>query len=159
MNEEYLMTPQGKKILDEELERLIKVERESIKTALIEARAHGDLKENAEYHSAKEKQSLVEGKISELQNRVAKAKVIDPHHIKAENKVVFGATVKIFDLQNEVHITYTIVGEDEAKNDKTKISYKSPLGMSLIGKDVGDVVVVKTPKGDREYEIESATYA
>jgi transcription elongation factor GreA len=154
MNQESPITPQGFKKLSEELDQLIKVEREEIKIAISEARELGDLKENAEYHSAKEKQSLIEGRISQLQAIVASAKVIDPSTIKSE-KIVFGAKVSLLDVDKDLKVTYQIVGEDESDTRNGKISYKSPLGKALIGKEEGDSVLFKAPKGEVEYEIES----
>ena len=151
------MTNHGKKLIEDELSHLIKVERESIKVALAEARELGDLKENAEYHAAKEKQSLVEGRIAELQGKLAKAQVINVVNIKSD-KIVFGATVTLFDHQKKISVTIQIVGEDEATGSNKKISYNSPLGRSLIGKEMGDEVIVKAPKGDMIYEIEDFTY-
>lgn len=148
------MTVVGKKQLEEELARLIKVDREEIKTALAEARALGDLKENAEYHAAKEKQSLLEGKIAELQSRLGQAQVIDVQKLKGD-KIVFGATVTLFDHGKEKSVTIQIVGENEAQQHTDKISFSSPLGRALIGKSTGDEVVVKAPKGDIVYEVES----
>ncbi len=154
MNQESPITPQGYKRLSEELEQLIKVEREEIKIAISEARELGDLKENAEYHSAKEKQALIEGRVSQLQAIVASAKIIDPSTIESD-KVVFGAKVNLLDVDKDVKVTYQIVGEDESDTKKGKISFKSPLGRALIGKEEGDTVLFNAPKGEVEYEIES----
>ena len=151
---EVPMTLQGKKLIEDELSYFIKVEREKTKIDLAEARAQGDLKENAEYSAAKEKQSITEGRILELQGKLARARVIDISKIKS-NKIVFGASVTLIDLKNGEEISFQIVGSDEAYIDKTKISYDSPLGRSLIGKEEGDHVVVKAPKGDLEYEVVS----
>lgn len=151
------MTVHGKNLIDAELETLIKKDREDIKLAIAEARAHGDLKENAEYHAAKEKQSHTEGRIAELQGKIATAKVVDPALNKMD-KVVFGAIVTIIHSENEESSTIQIVGEDEAMTDNAKISYSSPLGKALIGKEEGDEVIVKAPKGDIEYQIESVQY-
>lgn len=154
---DFPMTVLGKQMLDKELEQLIKVDREQIKQAIAEARELGDLKENAEYHAAKEKQSHIEGRIMELQNKVARAKVVDTKNMNSD-KVVFGATVTLYDSAKETSITYQIVGEDEAMSSSSKISYNSPIGKALIGKEVGDEVVVKAPKGDIYYEIEDVEY-
>lgn len=151
------MTSFGKKLIDDELNYLIKVERESIKVSLAEARALGDLKENAEYHAAKEKQSHVEGRIAELQGKLAKAQVIDVSKLSLD-KIVFGATVTIFDHQKNISLTIQIVGEDEANGSNKKISYNSPLGKALIGKEMGDAIVVKAPKGEMSFDIEDFTY-
>ena len=150
------MTALGKKMMEAELDQLIKVDRENVKEAIAEARALGDLKENAEYSAAKEKQSHVEGRIQELQSKLSRARVVDVNNFKGE-KIVFGATVKITDA-NGKEITYQIVGEDEAMSDASKISYSSPLGKALIGKEAGDEVIVKAPKGDVTYEVQAVQY-
>ncbi len=155
---EYPMTTEGKLQLDLELKTLIKVEREAIKKAIAEAREHGDLKENAEYHAAKEKQSHVEGRIMELQDKVAKAKVIDIGAVK-KDRILFGATVEVVNLDDGREACYQIVGEDEARTSSMKISYNSPLAKALIGKEEGDEVIVKAPKGDIEYEIKRFHYS
>lgn len=151
------MTLKGKKLLEDELKHLITVEREQVKQAIAEARELGDLKENAEYSAAKEKQSHIEGRILDVQSKLARARVVDTTNIKLE-KIVFGATVKIFDNQKETELTYQIVGEDEAMTDPNKISFTSPLGKALIGKEVGDEVIVKAPKGDLTYEVQDIKY-
>ncbi len=151
------MTLFGRKLLEEELNHLVRVEREEIKQAISEARDLGDLKENAEYHAAKERQSIIEGRILDVQSKIARARVINVSTLSME-KIVFGATVTIFDNQKEVTITFQIVGEDEAMTDPKKISYNSPLGKALIGKEVGDEVIVKAPKGDLTYEVQEITY-
>jgi transcription elongation factor GreA len=150
------MTALGKKMMEAELDQLIKVDRENVKEAIAEARALGDLKENAEYSAAKEKQSHVEGRIQELQSKLSRARVVEVNNFKGE-KIVFGATVKITDA-NGKEITYQIVGEDEAMTDASKISYSSPLGTALIGKEAGDEVIVKAPKGDVTYEVQAVQY-
>jgi transcription elongation factor GreA len=152
------MTLKGKKLLEEELNSLIRNDREQIKQAISEARDLGDLKENAEYHAAKEKQSHIEGRILDVQSKLARARIVDTTNIKLD-KIVFGATVQIFDNQKEIKMNFQIVGEDEAMTDPNKISYNSPLGKSLIGKEVGDEVVVKAPKGDLTYEIQDIKYS
>lgn len=151
------MTKFGFNALNEELESLIKNDREEIKLAIAEAREHGDLKENAEYHAAKEKQSHIEGRIAELQAKVASAEVIDTSNIQRDS-VVFGATVTLYSEEKDQSFTYQLVGEDEAMTDDSKISFSSPLGKALIGKEEGDEVVVKAPKGDVNYEVESVEY-
>jgi transcription elongation factor GreA len=152
------MTVKGKKMLEEELKILITVDREQIKQAISEARDLGDLKENAEYHAAKEKQSHIEGRILDVQSKLARARVVDATNMKL-SKIVFGATVRIYDNQKESEMIFQIVGEDEAMNDPQKISYSSPLGKALIGKEVGDEVVVKAPKGDLTYEVQDVKYS
>lgn len=154
---EFPMTLEGKKRLDEELNRLIKVDREEVKKAIAEARAHGDLKENAEYHAAKEKQSHIEGRILELQNKIAKAKVVDVSKMSG-TKVLFGASVQLYDPEKDKTMTFQIVGEDEARSGKDKVSFNSPLAKALIGKEVGDEIIVRAPKGDMEYELQSIEY-
>ncbi|MCB9060351.1 MAG: transcription elongation factor GreA [Halobacteriovoraceae bacterium] len=151
------ITKEGRDRIQIELNQLIKVDREEIKTAIAEARALGDLKENAEYHSAKEKQSLIEGRIMELQSIISQSKVIDVTSIDSD-KIIFGATVSLYDPEKEKSLTYKIVGEDEADISLGQISYNSPLGKALIGKEEGDEIIVKAPKGDITYEIESFEY-
>lgn len=152
------MTTLGKKMLEEELAQLIKVDREGIKQAISEARDLGDLKENAEYHAAKEKQSHIEGRIMDIQSKLARSKVIDVTSMKAE-KIVFGATVTVFDQKKELESTFQLVGEDEAASDPAKISFNSPLGRALIGKEAGDEAIVKAPKGDLVYEVIAFKYS
>ncbi len=151
------MTLIGKKMLEEELEKLVKVERELVKAAIVEARAHGDLKENAEYAAAKEKQAHIEGRIAELQSKLGAAKIIDVSKLSGV-KIVFGATVTIYSAEKDESFSYQIVGEDEAKSATNKISFSSPLGRALIGKEDGDEVIVKAPKGDIYYEIQAVQY-
>ena len=146
------ITTLGKAALDAELKRLIHEERPSIIKAIEEARAHGDISENAEYSAAKERQSLVEGRIGDIQSKIATAEVINPAEIKAD-RIVFGATVSIIDLDDDSKVTYQIVGIDEADVKAGKISVMSPLARALIGKRDGDVVNVQSPKGEKEFEI------
>jgi transcription elongation factor GreA len=155
--EETPITLAGKLRIEAELDHLIKIEREAIKIAIAEARELGDLKENAEYHSAKEKQSVIEGRISQLQGVIARARVVDVSKINSE-KIVFGATVKLNDPEKEATFTYKLVGEEEADFRENKISYISPLGKALIGKEVGDTIIVRAPKGNVEYEVEAIEY-
>lgn len=154
--EQRPITTDGIKKINEELEKLIKVDREEIKTAIGEARELGDLKENAEYHSAKEKQAHIEGRISQLQAIVASAQIVNVSEIDSD-KIVFGATVTLVNEDGEI-VTYQIVGEDESDKSAGKISYTSPLGKALIGKEEGDEVIVKAPKGDVIYEVEEFKY-
>lgn len=154
---QHPMTLFGKQKIDEELEQLIKVEREEIKIAIAVAREHGDLKENAEYHSAKEKQGHIEGRIGDLQNKVGGAKIVDVSKLNNE-RIVFGATIKIYNEDKDESRTIQIVGEDEASSGSNKISYNSPLGRALIGKEDGDDIIVKAPKGDIVYVIEEFEY-
>lgn len=157
MKNETPITTKGFEAVEKELSHLIKVEREEIKKAIGEARELGDLKENAEYHSAKEKQALIEGRISQLQGIVATAKVIDPSKMSGD-RIVFGATVELLDVDKDESVTYQIVGDIESDSSKGKISFQSPLGKALIGKEEGDTVIVKAPKGDIEYEVESVDF-
>ncbi|MAW07103.1 MAG: transcription elongation factor GreA [Halobacteriovoraceae bacterium] len=152
------ITIKGKEKIDQELEQLIKVDREDIKQKIQEARELGDLKENAEYHSAKEKQALIEGRIGYLQGIVSNCNVIDPKEVSEKSKIVFGATVTLYDESKESEVKYMIVGHEESDNREGKISYKSPLGKALIGKEEGDSVVVQAPKGELEYEVVSIEY-
>lgn len=152
--DELPITLAGKNKLEAELSQLVKVEREEIKIAISEARELGDLKENAEYHSAKEKQAIIEGRIAQLQGIMARSRVVEVSKIKS-TKIVFGATVSVLDVAKNASITYRIVGEDESDSREHKISFNSPLGRALIGKEEGDTVIVKAPKGDVELEIES----
>jgi len=146
------MTPQGYQKLKEELDRLLKVERPQNVQAIAEARAHGDLSENAEYHAAKERQSFLEGRIQELQSKIARAQVIDPSTIN-HNKVAFGATVKVMDVDTEEEKTYQLVGPDEADIKAGKLSIHSPMARSLIGKEAGDSFTVKAPSRTIEFEV------
>lgn len=148
------ITKRGLKEIQDELESLIKNDREEIKQAIAEARALGDLSENAEYQYAKEKQSHIEGRIAQLQGILATARVIEVGKIESET-IVFGATVTLYDIEKETTVTYQIVGNDEADINKGRISFLSPLGKALMGKEAGDEIIVKAPKGDIEYEIQS----
>jgi len=153
----YPITVTGFAAIKKELEHLTKVERPAIIKAIAEARSHGDLSENAEYHAAKERQSFIEGRIRHLEGIVATAEVIDPTKFSGD-RVLFGATVTLFDLEKEEEVTYQIVSEIEADFSRGKISVTSPTGAALIGKSVGDEVKVKTPSGIRTYEIVSVTF-
>ncbi len=146
------MTPEGYQKLQEELGKLLKSDRPKNIKDISEARAHGDLSENAEYHAAKERQSFIEGRIRELQSKLALAEVIDPSKIN-QSRVAFGAKVKVLDTEeNEEHV-FTLVGPDEADAKSGKISINSPVGKSLLGKEVGDAVVIRAPARTMEYEI------
>lgn len=146
------ITVQGKHMLESELKKLIFEERPTVIKAIEEARAQGDISENAEYDAAKERQAMIEGRIGEIQGKLAGVEVIDPSSIKSE-RIVFGATVEILDTDTEEKSTYQIVGVDEADVKKGKISIISPLARAMIGKKSGDLVNVQSPKGDKEYEI------
>ena len=152
------MTAAGEKILREELDRLKKIERPCIVQAIAEARAHGDLKENAEYHAARNQQSFMEGRIKELEAKLANAHVIDISKMTNEGKVIFGASVKLSHTAKKIELTYQIVGEDEANIKQGKISVGAPIARALVGKFEGDVVVVRTPEGEIEYEIIEVIY-
>ncbi|MFV8819954.1 transcription elongation factor GreA [Haliea sp. E17] len=153
MNKEP-MTKTGEAALRQELERLKKVERPRIVAAIAEAREHGDLKENAEYHAAREQQSFAEGRIMEIESKLAGAQVIDVTTIAKTGRVIFGVTVDLINVNTDETRTYRIVGEDEADVKKNLISIGSPIARALIGKEEGDVVVVRAPGGDIEYEID-----
>ena len=146
------MTVNGKTKLDEELKKLLQVERPAVIKAIEEARSHGDLSENADYDAAKERQAFIESRISEIQGKLATAEIVDPKDISSET-IVFGATVKLLDLDLEKETTYQIVGVDEADIKEGRISIFSPLGRAMIGKKSGDVVEFHSPKGDKEYEV------
>lgn len=152
------MTVNGAKALEEELQRLKTVERPRIIAAIAEARAHGDLSENAEYHAAKEQQSFMEGRIAEIEGKLSNAQVIDPRTVEAEGRVVFSATVELFDADSDAEVTYQIVGDDEADIEAGKISINSPIARALIGKEEGEEVEVQVPDGVRNYEILSIKY-
>jgi len=152
------MTVLGAQLLRDELKTLKSVERPSVITAISEARAHGDLKENAEYHAAKEQQGFIEGRIKEIEGKLAYAQEVDITAINAQGKVVFGSTVAVIDLQNDQEITYRIVGEDESDIKLGKISYTSPIARALIGKSEGDEIIFQAPGGEKEYEILKVTY-
>ncbi|MCK5354533.1 MAG: transcription elongation factor GreA [Methyloprofundus sp.] len=152
------LTVAGAEKLQVELEELKTVVRPRIVEAIATARAHGDLKENAEYHAAREQQSFSEGRINEIEAKLGNAQIIDVTKIDAKGKVIFGATVEIEDLDSEKVVTYQIVGQDEADIKKGRISVGSPIARALIGKEEEDVVTVKTPGGDVDYEILSIKY-
>lgn len=146
------ITIRGKQLLEAELKKLTLEERPQVIKAIEEARAHGDISENAEYDSAKERQGMIEGRIGEIQGKLAGVEAIDPKTIKSD-KIVFGATVQIQDTESEEKTTYQIVGVDEADVKKAMISIISPLARAMIGKKAGDLITVQSPKGDKEYEI------
>ncbi len=146
------MTVYGKQLLDAELKRLLHEERPSVIKAIEEARAQGDISENAEYDAAKERQGMIEGRIAELQTKIATAEVINPSEVKSD-RIVFGATVTLLDLESDDEVTYQIVGIDEADVKLGKVSIMSPIARALIGKKANDVVLVHSPKGEREYEV------
>jgi transcription elongation factor GreA len=152
------LTKRGADQLRDELQRLKSVERPSVINSISEARAQGDLSENAEYEAAKEKQSFIEGRIADIESKLAAAQVIDPAALDAEGRIVFAATVDLEDLDSGKKVTYQIVGDDEADIDPGLISVSSPIARALIGKFEGDVAAVQAPSGVREYEIISVRY-
>ena len=151
------MTPEGHKAMQVELERLLKVDRPANVQAIAEARAHGDLSENAEYHAAKEKQSFMEGRIRELQDKIGRAQVIDSSQVN-RGRVAFGARVTVLDLASDIEYEFRIVGSEEADLKKGSISLTSPVGKALIGKVVGDTATIKAPAKTIEYEIMGIAY-
>ncbi|GED46772.1 MULTISPECIES: transcription elongation factor GreA [Halomonadaceae] len=152
------MTVAGEKSLRDELNHLKSEARPQVIAAIAEAREHGDLKENAEYHAAREQQGFIEGRIQEIESKLSGAQVIDVTKLPKTGKVIFGVTVSLLNLDSDASVTYRIVGEDEADIKAGRISVTSPIARALIGKEEGDVVVVKTPGGDVEYEIESVEH-
>ena len=157
MSQTVPMTPEGYQRLQEELKYLIRVERPKVVQDIAEARSHGDLSENAEYEAAKERQGFIEGRIAEINGKMARAQVINTNNLNSD-KVVFGATVTLFDVESEVESTYCIVGEDEADIKAGMISIISPVAKALIGNREGDEVHIKVPSGTRIYEIVDIQY-
>ena len=152
------LTVRGAETLRNELNELKTVKRPTVIAAIAEARAHGDLKENAEYHAAREQQSFAEGRIMEIEGKLGNAQVIDVTTIPRTGKVIFGTTIDLINVETDATVTYRIVGEDEADVKSNLISVGSPIARALIGKEEGDVVVVKAPGGDIEYEIDQVQY-
>ena len=148
----------GLEKLKAELEDLKNIQRPKIVAAIAEARSHGDLKENAEYHAAKEQQGLTEGRVLAINDLIARANVIDVTKIENNGKVIFGSTIKVQDLEVNKEISYRLVGQDEADISKNLIFYKSPIGKALIGKNKNDIVSVSTPSGERNFEIKEVNY-
>jgi len=155
----FPMTVVGAEKLKAELQRLKSVERPAVIQAIAEARSHGDLSENADYDAAKERQGFIEGRIAEIEHKLAGAQVIDPSTIEGDGRVVFGATVEIEDAETGARRTWTIVGDDEADVRENKVSVSSPLARALIGKEEGDSVEVQAPGGVRHYDIVGVSYA
>ena len=151
-NKKIPMTAAGFERLQKELQILKSTERPNIIVAIADARAHGDLSENAEYHTAREKQGFIEGRIAELESKLPRVEVIDTNKMTG-NRIMFGATVTIFDIDTDKKTTYQIVGEDEANIDQGQLSISAPLARSLIGKEIGDEIDVQTPNGSRAYEV------
>ena len=152
------ITVQGLENLKSELENLKNVQRPKVVSAIAEARSHGDLKENAEYHAAKEQQGLIEGRVLAINDLIARANVIDVTKIENNGKVIFGSTIKVQDLNSDKEISYRLVGQDEADISKNLIFYKSPIGKAFIGKNKGDIVSANTPSGERNFEIQDVQY-
>ncbi|MEJ2609599.1 MAG: transcription elongation factor GreA [Candidatus Thiodiazotropha sp.] len=152
------LTAQGAAKLQEELTQLKSIERPKVIKAIADAREHGDLKENAEYHAAREQQSFIEGRIKDIEGKLSHAQIIDVTKLNADGKVVFGATVVVLEQDNDKEFTYQIVGEDEADLKKNMISVSSPIARALIGKEEGDDVFLNTPGGAREFEILEVRY-
>lgn len=154
----FPITLHGAELLRAELHRLKTVERPSVIAAIAEARAHGDLSENAEYEAAKDRQGFIEGRIKEVEGKLGNAQIIDPALLDADGRVVFGATVELEDMAGDQTVTYQIVGDDEADLKAGKVSINSPVARALIGKYAGDVAEVQTPGGVREYEVLDVKY-
>jgi transcription elongation factor GreA len=152
------ITTNGLKNLKFELDNLKNVQRPKVVEAIAEARSHGDLKENAEYHAAKEQQALIESRIISINDLIARANVIDVTKIENDGKVVFGSTVKVRDLEADKNISYQLVGQDEADIKKNLVFFRSPIGKAFIGKDKGEMVKVNTPSGERNFEILDVEY-
>jgi len=152
------LTVKGAEMMRQELHRLKTIERPAVITAIAEARAQGDLSENAEYDAAKEKQSFIEGRIADLEGKLSSAQIINPAELDADGRVVFGATVELEDLETGTTVTYQIVGDDEADIKQYKISISSPIARALIGKSAGDTADVQAPSGVRQYEVLDVSY-
>mgnify|MGYP001479474706 FL=1 len=148
----------GLENLRKELDQLKKIERPKVVAAIAEARSHGDLKENAEYHAAKEQQALIESRVLEINDTIARANVIDVTKIENEGKVIFGSTVKVKDLDLNKEIKFRLVGKDEADVKANLIYFRSPIGKGIIGKNLGDLVTIATPSGEKNFEILSVDY-
>jgi transcription elongation factor GreA len=152
------MTVRGHELLEEELKRLKSVDRPNVVKAIAEARAHGDLKENAEYHAAKEEQGFIEARIKDIEGKLSHKQIIDASAVDARGKVIFGSTVVILDEKTDRELTYKIVGEDEADIKQGMISYTSPIARALIGKDEGDAIEFQAPDGIKTYDILEVRY-
>jgi transcription elongation factor GreA len=152
------MTIRGAEMLRDELKKLKSTDRPRVIQAIAEARAHGDLKENAEYHAAKEQQGFIEGRIKDIEGKLSNIQVIDVTTVDAKGKVIFGSTVELLDVQADQEITYKIVGEDEADINAGMISFSSPIARALIGKNEGDEICFSAPGGEKEYEVIDVRY-
>ena len=155
--DKFPITVNGERKLREELDHLTNIDRPRVIDAISIAREHGDLKENAEYHAAREQQSFIEGRIKDIKLKLSNAEIVDPKKITTD-KVVFSAKVKLFDFESEKEIIYSIVGDDEADIKSSMISINSPIARSLIGKVEGDIALVETPSGNKEFEILNISY-
>lgn len=158
MTDKVPITVQGAEKLRKELKHLKSVARPKVISAIAEARAHGDLKENAEYHAARDQQSFIEGRIGEINGKLGNAQIIDVTKLTVQGRVVFGATVDLVDEETGKEVTYQIVGEDEADIKKNLISFTSPVARALIGKEEGDIAEVRAPKGTKNYEVVEVRY-
>ena len=158
MSNKVPLTVRGAEALREELKRLKGTDRPKVIQAIAEARAHGDLKENAEYHAAREQQGFIEGRIQDIEGKLGNAEIIDVTQMNANGKVIFGATVLLSDEDSGNEVTYQIVGEDEADIKAHRISINSPIARGLIGKEQGDVVTIRTPAGEKQFEIVEVKY-
>ncbi|QQD20849.1 transcription elongation factor GreA [Venatoribacter cucullus] len=156
--QKFPMTVEGEKALRDELQRLKSVDRPRVIASIAEAREHGDLKENAEYHAAREQQGFIEGRIQDIEGKLSNAQVIDIKTIPHSGKVLFGTTVRIINTDTEEEVEYKIVGDDEADIKNNRISVSSPIARALIGKEEGDVVMVKIPSGTVEFEIDEVRH-
>lgn len=156
--QKFPMTLEGEQALRDELQRLKTVDRPTVIEAIADAREHGDLKENAEYHAAREQQGFIEGRIQDIEGKLSNAQVIDIISIPHSGKVLFGTTVRIINVDTEEEVEYKIVGEDEADIKNNRISISSPIARALIGKEEGDIVPVKIPSGMVEYEIDEVQH-
>lgn len=152
------MTVRGANLLRDELKKLKSRDRPAIIKAIAEARAHGDLRENAEYHAAKDQQGFIEARIKDIESKLSNLEVIDVTAIDAKGKIVFGSTVELFQVETEAHIVYTIVGEDEADIKHGRISFSSPIARALIGRSKGDEVIFSAPGGEMHYEVIEIRY-
>ena len=152
------MTVEGEAALRIELEKLKKEDRPAVIQAIAEAREHGDLKENAEYHAAREQQGFIEGRIQDIESKLSLCQIVDISQMPESDRVIFGSTVTIINTETDEELSYRIVGDDEADVNAGKISYQSPIARALISKEVGDVVNVHTPGGEVEYEIDDVSY-
>jgi transcription elongation factor GreA len=152
------MTIRGANLLKDELKKLKSKDRPAVIQAIAEARAHGDLKENAEYHAAKEQQGFIEARIKDIEGKLSNPQVIDVTTVDAKGKIVFGSTVELFEIESESHIVYTIVGEDEADIKHGRISFTSPIARALIGRSKGDEISFSAPGGEKSYEVIEVRY-